>query len=240
MTKTLKAEKRELTGKKVKQLRVKGLLPAVIFNSEGGSENVTINTRELERALSGATKATVFELEFNGEKLKAIVKEVQSNPRTADLTHAAFFKIDENALMVFDISLILAGISPAVKNNLGTLFQPLNSIQVRCKLSDLVPSISIDISKLDNVGQTIKVNQISIPSAIKLVHKEDMEATIVTITEIQEEKVEEVVEVVASTEVIAGAEGETVEGAEGVAGAEGEAKKGSKKDAKKDDKKGEK
>lgn len=224
MTNTLKAEKREVTGKKVKTLRTAGQLPAVIFNSKGESENVSVDSRELQRALRGATKATVFDLEYNGEKIKAIVKEVQSNSKTEDLTHASFFKIDENAVMVFDIPFVLTGLSLAVKNNLGTLFQPLNSVQVRCTLKDLVPSFTVDISKLDNVGQTIKVSEIKMPESIKLVHVEDLDATIVTITEIQEEKVEVVAEVAASTEVVAGAEG---------AAAEGDAKTEDKKDAKK-------
>jgi large subunit ribosomal protein L25 len=229
MTNTLKAEKRELTGKKVKSLRKQGLTPAVIFNSKGECDNITINASELVKAIRGATKATIFEIDYNGEKFKTILKEVQDNTVTDELKHAAFFKIDENATMVFDIPFVLSGVSLAVKNNLGTLFQPLNSVQVRCKLSDLVPSFNVDISVLERVGQTIKVGDLKIPASIKIIHKEDLEATVVTITEIQEEVVEVVEETLASTEVKPGAEGEA--GAEGAEGAVATDAKGGAKDA---------
>lgn len=208
MKNTLKAEKRELTGKKVKQLRSQGTVPAVIFNAKGESDNVTVDARELERSLRGATKATIFEIEVDGKPVKVLVKEVQSNPKTDEIAHASFFQIDENAEAVYEIPFVVTGISPAVKNNLGTLFQPLNSAMVRCKLVDLVPNFEVNVSGLDHAGQTIKVKELNIPAAIKLVHIEDLDATVVTITEIQEEKVEEVVEVAASTEVVEGAEGE--------------------------------
>ena len=77
------------------------------------------------------------------------------------------------------------------------------------KLADLKPFIEIDISKLENVGQTINVDDITLPKGMSLINDEQAKA-IVTITEIQ--KVEEV--------VVTPAEGEEVEGEESAEGEE--------------------
>ena len=114
--------------------------------------------------------------------------------------------------MVFTIPFNIIGISPAVKNNLGVLVNTLDSIEVRSKLADLKPFIEIDISKLENVGQTINVDDITLPKGMSLINDEQAIETIVTITEIQ--RVEEV--------VVTPAEGEEVEGEEGEEAAEGE------------------
>ena len=149
------------------------------------------------------------------DSFKTLVKELDINPITDEINHVALFRIDESVPMVFTIPFNIIGISPAVKNNLGVLVNTLDSIEVRCKLADLKPFIEIDISKLENVGQTINVDDITLPKGMSLINDEQAKATIVTITEIQ--KVEEV--------VVTPAEGEEVEGeesAEGEEGAEGE------------------
>jgi len=112
---------------------------------------------------------------------------------TNEINHVSFFKIDEKSEMLFEIPIYLTGIAPAVKNNLGALVQTMNSVEVRCKVADLIPSFTVDISKLEGPGQTIKLGEITIPEAIKLVHKEDLHSTIVTITELQAEEVAETV-----------------------------------------------
>jgi hypothetical protein len=83
----------------------------------------------------------------------------------------------------------MIGISPAVKNNLGVLVEVLPSIDVKSKLSNLVPFIEIDITKLEHPGQSISVNEIEMPKGISLVNNDLANATIVTITELQKEEV---------------------------------------------------
>jgi len=77
-------------------------------------------------------------------------------------------------------------------------------------MADLVPYIEIDISNLENVGQTIAVDDIQLPKGISLINDEQAKAAIVTITEPQ--KVEEiqptVTEEAVEEEVTEGEEGE--------------------------------
>ena len=113
--------------------------------------------------------------------------EIDINPITEELRHISFFEIDESKDMVFSIPFEIIGISPAVKNNLGVLVEVMDSIEVRCKVNDLIPSIKVDISGLEHPGQSISIDELEIPKDISLINEELKNATVVTITEMQEE-----------------------------------------------------
>jgi len=186
----LQLEKREITGKKVKHLRQKGLTPAVVYDSHGQSINVTMSSSDAQWLYKNTTSTTILDTQLEKESFKALVKEFSINPVTDEINHVSLFRIDENVPMVFTIPFKIVGVSPAVKNNIGVLVNVLDSIDVKCKMADLVPYIEIDISNLENVGQTIAVDDIQLPKGISLINDEQAKAAIVTITEPQ--KVEEV------------------------------------------------
>lgn len=205
----LQLEKREILGKKVRHLRKDGLTPTVVYNSKGESINVSMSNSDADWLSRNTTSTTILETQLEKDSFKTLVKELSINPVTDEINHVSLFRIDESAPMVFTVPFNIVGISPAVKNNLGVLVNVLDGIDIRCKLSDLKPSIDIDISKLDSVGQTINVDDIQLPNGMSLINDEQAKATIVTITEIQ--KVEEVIVTPVEGEVEEGEEGEIPE-----------------------------
>jgi len=197
--------KRNIIGSKSKNLLKENITPAVIYNAKGESTNIQLDSSIAGQISREATSTTIYDTELDGKSSKVLVKEIDFNPLTEELRHISFFEIDESKPMVFTIPFHIVGISPAVKNNLGVLIEALDSIEVRCKLSDLQPFIEIDISGLDHPGQSIAVEDIKLPEGMNLINEETKKATIVTVTE--PEKEEEIVAPVA-------AEGEVAEGAE--------------------------
>jgi large subunit ribosomal protein L25 len=222
-------EKRKVVGKKNKKLLSEGYIPTVIYNSEGNSRNIKIPYSVAVKIVRHATSATVLDAEYDGKDIKVIVKEIDINPLTDKIRHIAFFEIDEKKEMTFTIPFKTVSIAPAVKNNLGILVEVLSSIDVRCKLSDLIPFIEVDISNLEHPGQSISLDELDIPKELSLENKDLAETTVVTITELQEEIVieEPEVEELEEGEEVEGEEGEGEEGekgeeVEGEEGAEGE------------------
>ena len=215
-------EKREVLGKKNKRLFDEGYIPAVVYNSKGDSTNIKITRSFASKIMSEVTSATVLDADYDGKDMKVIVKEIDVNPFTERIRHIAFFEIDEKQEMTFTIPFKIVGVAPAVKNNLGILVDVLSSIDVRGKLSDLVPFIEIDVTKLEHPGQSISLDDLDLPKSLELVNEDLAETTVVTITELQEEVIIEEPEVEEEEEI----EGEEVEGEEGeeVEGEEGEAK----------------
>jgi len=178
---------RDLNGKKNKILLKDGFVPAVVYNAKTESKNIMLDTSTAKQILKNATSTTILDTELDGKSFKVVVKEIDINPITEELRHISFFEIDESKDMVFSIPFEIIGISPAVKNNLGVLVEVMDSIEVRCKVNDLIPSIKVDISKLEHPGQSISVNELEIPKNISLINEDLKNATVVTITELQEE-----------------------------------------------------
>ena len=225
---TIIFNERKLVGKKSKNLLLENYVPAVVYNSNGDSRNIKISRSDSTKILKNATSTTILDAEFGKKNLKVVVKEVDINPFTSKIRHIAFFEIDEKKEMVFTIPFKIVGKAPAVKNNLGVLVDVLPAIDVKCKLNDLVPFIEIDVAGLEHPGQSISVNEIDIPKGISLVNDDLANATIVTITELQEEEIlepevtedEELEEGEEPTEE--GEEGEETEGGEDEKAADGE------------------
>lgn len=182
--------KRELVGSKVKHLLKSGIASGVMYNAKGDSYNVQVTAKEANWLARNATSTTILDAEYDGKMNKVVVKDVDYNPVTDEVRHISFFQIDENKEMIFTIPFNLTGVSPAVKNNLGILVKALPSIDVKCKLGDLVSEIQIDISMLEHPGQSINVSDIRLPKGMTLPNEEQMHNAIVTITQLQ--KLEEV------------------------------------------------
>ena len=62
-------QKRELTGKKVKQLLRKKILPGVIYNSKGDSDNIQLSMSDAIKLVNKATLSTIVDLEIDGKRI---------------------------------------------------------------------------------------------------------------------------------------------------------------------------
>lgn len=184
---TIKLNKRNILGKGLKKLEAANKVPAVVYNSKGESTAVETELGPVLRALAHASTTTILNVDVDGKLMKVLIKEVQYNPRDGRCQHVAFFQIDESKEMQFEVPIEIVGIAPAVKNNLGALVRPVQSLDVKCKLADLVPSIKVDISNLEATGQSISVSDLQFPEGMRLVREEEKKMIVVTISEITEE-----------------------------------------------------
>jgi large subunit ribosomal protein L25 len=102
-----------------------------------------------------------------------------------------------------DVRIVLVGESPAVQRGEGVLVHALNTVQIECLPGDLIDSIRLDISGLDKVDAHYSVKDLSVSAGVQILA--DPDETVVRVTPVREEKVEEAVptaEVAAEVEVI--------------------------------------
>lgn len=214
MKSTLTTNKRELTGKKVKQLRRQGQVPAVVFGPKQEPANVTVDEKTFRKIYKEAGHSQLVPTEIEGKKVQVIIKEVQEHPVTKALIHAALYVVDMAQEIETQIPLRFEGVAPAVKNNLGILSVNQDELVVRCLPSNIPAEIVIEIDKLENVGDGILIKDIKLPEGVEFASSENLEEVLVNIVPPQKE-IEE--------EAPAPAEGEAAaEGAEATP-AEGEA-----------------
>jgi large subunit ribosomal protein L25 len=217
----LKAQKRELLGKKVSSLRKNKLIPAVSYTKGKESTSLVISEKELLAVFKKVGYSSLFDLQIEeGKAEKALFKDVQIDYLRSKILHAGIYLVDMANKITTTVPVRIEGISMAIKNNLGLLVTPLSAVTVHCLPGNLPQELVVDISKLDNVGDSIFLKDMVFPEGVEVaasLSKDSIVAAIVT----PQKAIEE--EVVATT-TVEGAEGTegavegAVEGAEGAAG----------------------
>lgn len=207
---TIQAKKRE--EEKSKNLVFQGLLPAVIYDQKGNSDKIVIDDSKIRNILATITPTSIIELVIDGAKPKlSLVKEVQKHPRTNVLTHLSFMELDQDKESIFPVEIQLTGESPAVRNSLGLLLAPKDVIELKGYPRDIPEFLTLDISGLVNVGDSLTVANLKIPAGLSFVHEDDPRMVVATIRPFQKEEEEKKPVVAAEGEeaVEGAAEGET-------------------------------
>lgn len=188
-TYTLDAESRSLTGKKVRQLRVNGLVPAVIYGANVEPKAVQIPYRPLEIALREVGGTRLLNINFGGGTQSVITREVQRDVLRGTIIHVDFLAVDASTRITADIAIHLVGESPAVQTRIGELIHQTQTLSIEAVPADLIDAIEVDISSLKEVGDAIHVSDINISPSITVLS--DPEELVVRINPLREVATEE-------------------------------------------------
>lgn len=190
----LPAKLRTIKGKKVKNLRLEGIVPASVYGPKRPSTNIEVDKKEFIGIFKSVGFNQFFDLAIESEpkSSKVLVKEIQKNPVTDILTSVSFYQVDEDTKVVVEVPVELVGEAPAVKLNVGFLINMLDQIEVYCLPKDLPSSIKIDVTKLENIGDGISISDIQLPEGVELSSSMDPDAGIVSIAAPQKEEEVEV------------------------------------------------
>lgn len=167
------AEPRSVTGKKVGALRRSGVVPATIYGPKQEPVNVQIPYRPLEIALLKAGGSHLIELVTEGKGQTVLVRNVQRNTLTHKIMHVDFFALDLKAKLRTDIPVHYTGESPAVAAKLGVLVTGPTSLYVELLPTKLMDFITVDVSKLAEVGAAIHVSDLSLGDDIVILNDPD-------------------------------------------------------------------
>jgi len=199
---TIKGSQRESVGKvATKALRNAGKVPCVLY---GGDKPLHFSADELSfknLVYTPNAYTAVIELD-NGEKVDAVLQDIQFHPVTDRILHIDFYQLFEDKEVTMKIPVRLEGNSPGVRNGGRLLFRK-RKLTIKA-LPKLLPDfITVDISKL-KIGGTIAVETL-LNDDYTIMHPESTA----------------VVQVKASRNIIEDDEDDDEEG-EGAEGAEGE------------------
>jgi len=171
----LVAEKRAVTGKQVKQLRARGIIPAVVFSHKIGSIPIQVAEKELRTVLGHAGRNRLIAIKIAGETQPTMVlaREVQRNPIKGWFLHVDFQAVVMTEKIRTNVTLNFVNESPAVRNSEGMLLHSLDSIEVESLPSDLLQSIDVDVSVLGAVDDVIHVKDVVLPSTLTVLSNPD-------------------------------------------------------------------
>ncbi len=164
----LKAEKRTVSGRKVKSLRKQGLLPGNIYGKKIKSKAIQISEKDFAAIFAKAGETGLVELLVGEEKHPVLIHNVQYHPVTDAPLHADFLQVDLKEKVTAKVAVVLVGESPAVKDKTGVLLTILSEIEVEALPADLPDKLEVDISNLSAVDQSVKVEQLKVSDQIKV------------------------------------------------------------------------
>ncbi|MBQ2695633.1 50S ribosomal protein L25 [Candidatus Saccharibacteria bacterium] len=179
----LALEKREVTGKKLKDLRAKGLIPSVVY---GGKEPVLGSSEYVatEKVLTGAGYHSPIDLDIAGKKQLAIVKDVQVDPVSRKIINVEFQAISAKEAVVATTPVVIVDFeaSEASKTYHFAMMQSIDEIDVKAKPADLPKELTIDASKMATVEDKLTVADIVLPAGVEFADKEmDMEQVVASL-----------------------------------------------------------
>lgn len=213
-TVNLKLIKRD-PNKKAKVYRDEGFVTAEYYGKGIKNEQLAVGYQDFRKAYRAAGKSTVVDLDMgDGKKTHALIHEVDYDPVTDKYVHVDFLHVDLNKEVETKIPFEFVGVSPAVKNEQGTLTISLDGLEVKCLAKDLVHSIEVDISSIVDFNSVIRVSDVKVPPNMTVLV--DINEVVATAVPPKEEKEEVPVAV-----PVEGAEGAIL--AEGAVPAEGAA-----------------
>lgn len=144
---------------KANNLRKEEKLPAVIY---GGKENVHFTVNEVKfNKIINTPEVYFIDLDIDGAKFKAIIKDVQFHPVTDRVLHIDFLEVSEDKALTIKVPVKLTGRSKGVANG-GTLKTPKTSLEINGLPNAIPENIEIDITSL-KIGDSIKVGELDFP-----------------------------------------------------------------------------
>lgn len=178
----LKAEARVDLGKKAaKTLRSEGKIPVVLnggelvelpFNGtlQAGEklveigDNKAVITTDLAVTVDAVRKLVytpdvfAIELEFNGQKKMAVLREIQFHPVTDAILHINLLEVTENKPVVVEVPVKLEGHAEGVKAG-GKLSLSMKKLKVKAIYTNIPERVVINVDNL-GLGKTLQVGEL--------------------------------------------------------------------------------
>lgn len=148
---------RQSVGKtNAKELRSAGLVPCVLY---GGDTQIhfSLASVELDKIIY-TPEVFIIDLDIDGDKRRAILKDVQFHPVTDATIHIDFLELADDRAVTVHIPLKTSGIPLGVRNG-GKLRINRRKLTINALPADLPDFIELDIEKL-RIGQSIRIKDI--------------------------------------------------------------------------------
>jgi len=205
----LKANNRDILGKKVRHLRRQGITPIHLFGHGIKSLALQCDARELEQVLSQAGHTGLISLKVDHEKKArtAVIREYGRDWRNKQLIHVDLYQVRMGEKIRLEVPVVAIGEAPALKVKENMLAQEFDTLHVECLPGKIPDTIEVDISTLTEPGDAIRIKDIVLDEGVAVLNEPEL--VIVKISRRHVEKMEEEV-----VEAVPEAEEEAAEGPE--------------------------
>jgi large subunit ribosomal protein L25 len=171
--------------KKSESYRKEGKLPGVIYGPNINSTPIYTEIKEFISFLK-EHEGNLIDINFENKNYKAILREIQYHPINNKPIHFDIYVPSLEEKIEIKVPLEFIGISPALSKGYLLSFN-LKELDIETKPQYIPEKIEVDISNLEELGQSIYVKDIKFDENIKVLM--DPNFPIVTVIASQSEEI---------------------------------------------------
>lgn len=189
---TLEAKPRDVIGKRVKSLRRAGQAPIILYGPKIKPMSLTVDARELREVLIRAGGTTIVEIHVGKKSYPTLARDVQRHVLKDTILHVDFYRVAMDQTIRAEVQVIATGEPTSIADGEGKLVSVTTTLEIEALPANLVPSLEVDVSGLETIGDLIYVSDIEAPAGVAIVsNPEDVVFKIDYIAALPEEEKEE-------------------------------------------------
>lgn len=186
MSMILNLKNRSEKGKnQVDKLRAEQIVPGVIYSKGNEAKTVSAVEKDLLKAYQKNGTSSIFKVDVEGTSQQVLIKELQMHPFKNQILHFDLYLIDMSEKIKVNIPVVLEG-RDEVKVQPSVLLQVVNEIEVECLPADLPAEATVNVVDMQ-IGDSILVKDLDVANNSKIEIFVDLEETVATLQEPQEE-----------------------------------------------------
>ena len=184
----LQVQKREKLGRGVSAMREKGLIPAELYGRGLANLHLSVPLKEFKKVYKNAGENTVVNAMLDGEKHPVLIQDVSYNPVTDEMESVDLYQVSMDKKLKVGVPVEFLGVAPAVKEKNGLLVKALQEVEVEALPVDLPRELKVDLSRLLDIGQSIYVKDLEVPTGVKILTGPETVVATVTAKVTEEEE----------------------------------------------------
>lgn len=190
------AKIRKDLGKKVKTLRKKGVIPAVLYGPEIKNLPLEVDLKEFEKIYKEAGESSLVSLEVERKKkrFQVLIHDVERDPLTLKPLHVDFYQPKLKEKVEATVPLVFEGKSKAVEEMKGTLVKNISEVEVKALPRDLPKEIKVNIESLKTFEDNILISDLELSETVEVLKDPGEVVALVAPPEKVEEELEKPIE----------------------------------------------
>ncbi len=166
------------TSHQARKERRLGKVPGIIYGKNISNLMFEIGELELNKEINNKGVHGVLDVEFEDEKHKTLVKEIQRDAVSQKIVHVDLEEIPENEIIQTDVSIAFTGEDLVMRKG-GIVQKEKTDIKVQCKGENIPKYINVDLSNLE-VGDFYRVSDVELSKDIAFI--DDLNTVIALVT----------------------------------------------------------
>lgn len=164
----LSAKTRQEAGKKVRALREKGIVPAVLYGPKTETLSLEVEEKDFEKALKEAGESSLISLNVDKKKYLVLIHAVEIDAISKRPIHVDFYQPRLDEEISAEVPLVFTGEAFAVKDLGGTLVKNIHEVEVKALPENLPHEIKVGLEKLKTFEDTILVKDLVLPANVRI------------------------------------------------------------------------